>query len=190
MERGFKTRCESIALGLRKDIRLARTDPLSPYKLAEYLEIPIITLSDIPEVEPSDIRQLLVVDPDAWSAITVSKTGSEIIITNPNHRGGRPASDIMHEIAHLLLGHEPSTIFYLGEEDIGLRGYNPTAEEEASWLAGTLLLPREALVYIRNSGIGTVEACKIYGVSQQLLRYRTDVTGVSLQFTKRRYSKS
>ena len=186
MEQGFKSRCESIALGLRRELGLARTDPLSPHALAAYLEIPVLKLSDIPGLEPADIRQLLITDPDAWSAITVAHAGRELIITNPNHPGGRPATDIMHEIAHLLLGHEPSTMFYVGDEDIALRGYNSGAEEEAGWLAGALLLPREALVHIRSMGLSDTDACNEYGVSQQLLRFRTDMTGVGVQFGGRR----
>jgi hypothetical protein len=188
MERGFKSRCENIAIGLRRELGLTRTAPLSPYALAAYLEIPVLKLSDIPGLDSSDIRQLLVVDPDAWSAITVSNAGRDAIIINPSHRGGRPATDIMHEIAHLLLGHEPSTMFYVGDDDIALRGYNRGAEEEASWLAGALLLPREALTRIRSRGISDAEARTEYGVSQDLLRFRTDVTGINFQFSGRRRS--
>ena len=188
MERGFKARCENIAIGLRKELGLARTGPLPPHELADYLGIPVLTLSEIPGVHPSDTRQLLFVDPDAWSAITVSHAGHEVIITNPNHRGGRPATDIMHEIAHILLGHEPSTMFYVGEEDIALRGYNAGAEEEANWLAGALLLPRAALVHLRSLGLSDAATCSEYAVSQDLLRMRADVTGVNRQFGRRRRS--
>ena len=104
------------------------------------------------------------------------------------HRGGRPATDIMHEIAHLLLGHEPSTVFHLGVEDIALRGYNRGFEEEAGWLAGALLLPREALVYIRSIGLSDSGARGEYGVCQALLKFRRDATGVNLQFGRRRRS--
>jgi Zn-dependent peptidase ImmA (M78 family) len=153
--------------------------------LADYLRVPVLTLYDIPGLESSDIQQLLEVDPDAWSAITVSNGSHEMIIVNSNHRGGRPATDITHELAHLLLGHEPGKIFYLGDQDVALRAYNPAAEEEADWLAWTLLLPRDALVHIRHLGLAEPEACETYGVSQRLLRMRTDRTGVDRQFTKR-----
>lgn len=189
MERGFKSRCESIALGLRKELGLARTDPLSPHDLATFLEIKVLTLSDVPGLARTDINQLTVVDPDAWSAITVSSSGRDAIITNPNHSGGRPATDIMHEIAHILLGHEPSTMFYVGDAGIALRGYNSGSEGEANWLAGVLLLPREALVHIRSVGLGDAGACSKYGVSQKLLSYRADISGVNRQFGKRRHTK-
>ena len=171
-----------MAKGLRKELGLSHVDPLLPHELAGYLNVPILGLSDIPDLDPADIRQLLVVDPGSWSAITVSAGGQEAIITNTTHRGGRPSTDIMHELAHLLLGHEPSTMFFVGEEDIALRGYNKDAEDEANWMAGALLLPRDVLVYIRTSGMGEAEVCKRYNVSSALLRYRTDMTGVNRQF--------
>ena len=186
MERGFKSRCENIALGVRRELGLARVAALSPQGLAEYLEIPVINLPDVPGISPSDVRQLLEVDPDAWSAITVSNAGREAIIINSSHRGGRPATDIMHEIAHLLLGHEPSTMFYVGDGDIALRGYDQGNEEEAGWLAGALLLPRETLVHIKRVRLTNAEACKKFGVSQELLSYRLNVTGVNAQFRRNR----
>ncbi len=73
-------------------------------------------------------------------------------------------------------------MFYVSDEDIALRGFSKDAEEEANWLAGALLLPREALVYLRSKGISNDEICRAYGVSQQLLRMRLDVTGVNFQF--------
>ena len=186
MERGFKTRCENIATGLRRELGLRNVDPLPPHDLAEHLEVRILLLTDIRDLDPVDIHQLLTVDPDSWSAITVAADGREAIIINSNHRGGRSAADIMHELAHLLLNHEPSTMFYVSDEDIALRGFNKEAEDEAIWLADTLLLPREVLVYLRSNGTSNDEICRVYGVSQQLLRKRFDVTGVNAQFGARR----
>lgn len=190
LERGFKTRCENMARGLRKELGLSHVDPLPPRELAGYLDVPIFALADIPGLDPADIHQLLVVDPGSWSAITVSAGGREAIITNTAHRGGRPSTDLMHELAHILLGHEPSTMFFVGEKDIALRGYNKDAEDEANWMAGTLLLPRDALVYIRTLGMAEAQVCKSYNVSSDLLGYRTDITGVNRQFGRQRRRNS
>ena len=171
-----------MARGLRRELGLSDVDPLPPRDLSEHLDVPILSLADVTDLDPNDVHQLLFVDPDSWSAITVSVGGREAIITNSNHHGGRSSTDIMHELAHLLLGHEPSTMFYVSDEDIALRGFSKDAEDEANWLAGALLLPREALVYLRSKGISNDEICKAYGVSQQLLRMRLDVTGVNFQF--------
>ena len=48
----------------------------------------------------------------------------------------------MHELAHLLLGHDPTTMYVVGEEGLALREFDQSKEQEADWLAGALLLPR------------------------------------------------
>lgn len=186
MERGFKSRCENMATGLRRELGLSNVDPLPPHDLSKHITVPLLSLADIPDLDPNDVNQLLTVDPDSWSAITVSVDGREAIITNSNHRGGRSSTDIMHELAHLLLGHEPSTMFYVSEEDIALRGFSKDTEDEADWLAGVLLLPREAVVYLRSNGISDDEICRVYEVSRQLLKMRLDVTAVNFQLGRRR----
>ena len=90
-----------------------------------------------------DLRQLVEVDADSWSAITVSAYRRDMVIYNPRYFSGRYASDAMCELAHLVLGHDPTTIFFVGDGELALWGFNPSTEEEANWLAGTLLLPRE-----------------------------------------------
>ena len=159
--------------------------PLDPLALAGYLGVQVWDVTDLGLCE-EDQRQLVHVDPDAWSAITVSAHGKDAIIMNPSHRGGRQASDLMHELAHLLLRHKPSTVFLMDGSDLALRGYNPAAEDEANWLAAALLLPRDALVHIRGKRIPTEVACLEFGVSERMFKYRMDVTGVSSQFKRRR----
>ena len=185
MERGFKTRCEEMSRSLRAEIGLAATDPLRPDQLASYLDVAVWSVAEL-GLDESDLNQLIREDPDAWSAITVSASGREAIVVNPMHRGGRYSSDVMHELAHLLLGHQPSTMFFAANGDVALRGYDGSAEEEANWLAAALLLPREALVWARTRRTSSQEICEFYGVSKQMLGFRTSVTGIDRQFGRRR----
>ena len=181
MERGFKARCEEMSRSLRAEIGLPATAPLSPDQLASYLGVAVWPVTEL-GLDDCDLKQLVREDPDAWSAITVSESGREAIVVNPNHRGGRYSSDVMHELAHLLLGHQPSTMFFAADGDMALRGYDGSAEEEANWLAAALLLPREALVGARKRRASGQEICELYGVSKEMLSYRTRVTGIDRQF--------
>ena len=185
MERGFKTRCEEMSRSLRAEIGLDAAAPLLPDQLASYLDVAVWSVTRL-GLRENDLDQLIHKDPDAWSAITVSASGREAIIVNPNHRGGRYSSDVMHELAHLLLGHQPSTMFFAADGDMALRGYDRSAEEEANWLAAALLLPREALVSARRRRIPVQEICERYGVSRQMLTFRTSVTGIDRQFRRRK----
>jgi Zn-dependent peptidase ImmA (M78 family) len=94
----------------------------------------------------------------------------------------------MHELSHIILGHKPSQIVFLTPDSkIALRDYNQDLEEEAIWLSGCLLLPREALIFIRRSGLSDSKACHRYGVSSNLLTFRMNMTGVNYQITTTRY---
>lgn len=187
MERGFKTRCEEMSHSLRAEIGLSATAALPPDQLASYLGVAVWSVTML-GLNENDLSQLTDKDPDSWSAITVSASGHEAIIVNPNHRKGRYSSDVMHELTHLLLGHSPSTMFFVANGDMALRGYDQLAEEEANWLAAALLLPREALVSTRRRRLAAEQICEHYGVSKQMLRFRTSVTGIDRQFRRRKTS--
>lgn len=181
MERGFKSRCEEMARSFRVTLGLKTVAPLPAETLAKYLHVFVWRISEIGLPE-SDVRRLTVEDAGAWSAITVSAYGRDAILVNPAHSRARYSSDVMHEMAHLILNHEPSAMFFVGNGDVALRTYNPSAEEEAGWLAGALLVPRVALVHLRRRRVALDKACEMYQVSRRMMDFRMNVTGVSRQF--------
>ena len=185
MQRGFKSRCEEMAISLRTELGLREVDPLPPEQLADYLDVFIWPVTEL-ELNEDDLRQLLVVDSNSWSAITVSAAGYDALVTNPLHRSGRLSSDLMHELSHLLLGHEPTTMYVIGDEGLTLREYDPSKEKEADWLAGALLLPRKSLLTIVNGSTDYESVCHRFGVSLQMLKFRMSVTGVKRQMERRR----
>ena len=185
MQRGVKSRCEEMSTSLRAGLELGEADPLLPEQLASYLDVLIWPVTDL-GLDDEDLRQLLEVDFDSWSAITVSSSGQDAIITNPRHRAGRLSSDVMHELAHLLLGHDPTTVYVIGEEGLALREFDQPKEQEADWLAGVLLLPRRALLEIVNTDLDYETTCRRYGVSRQMLDYRIRMTAVKQQIQRRK----
>jgi Zn-dependent peptidase ImmA (M78 family) len=74
----------------------------------------------------------------------------------------------MHEISHLLIGHKPSRFDITEDNLLLLRYCDGDQEEEANWLAGSLLLPREALLHIRRKKLSDAEATKLYHTSKQM----------------------
>lgn len=187
MQRGFKSRCEEMSNSLRAELGLREVDPLLPDQLASYLDV-FIWPATVLGLDEGDLHQLLEVDSDSWSAITVSAADREAVITNPSHRAGRLSSDVMHELSHLLLGHDPTTLYVIGEEGLALREFDQSKEQEADWLAGALLLPRGALLDIANGGVDYDTVRNTYGVSRQMLDFRLRVTGVQRQMGRRRKS--
>lgn len=187
LARGFKTRCENISLQIRKELGLGKTDPLPPKVLAQYLGVLLWKPTDIQGLSQQTRTVLLGKGKTFWSAVTISCGGVDAVIYNSSHSKARQASDIMHELSHMLLGHAPSQIVLSPNSPFALRSYNENQEEEAAWLANSLLLPRKALVFIKKTGMNDYEACEIYEVSRKLLSYRMNVTGVNYQVQARKH---
>lgn len=186
--RGFKTKCENISAETRKKLDLGKSDPLSPAVLAEYLGVCLLKPTDIDNLSEESRRQLLREDRDSWSAVTVSYLGVDMIFYNPTHSKWRHSSDIMHELSHIILGHKPSQIVFLGTDaQFALRDYNQDLEEEATWLSGCLLLPRDALISVRLSDLSDLQARDKYGASIDLITFRMNKTGVNFQIKAARH---
>ncbi|SRR6266571_1339858 len=182
--RGFKTWCDSIAVEIRRKLRLKPIDPLLANQLAAHFGVTLTTPRDISGMSHEAVSTLLGSEKDSWSALTISSNTQDLVIYNPAHSIGRQSNDIMHELAHILLGHDPGKvmIFYDGQ---ALRTYNQEQEEEATLLGGCLLLPRTVLIHIKKSNLDQAAACQRYRVTSALLTYRLNISGVNLQF--RRY---
>ncbi len=181
MERGFKSRCENLAAEVRSELGLRKTDPLPPESLAKHLGVYLWEPKYITGLSLGASQQLQN-DWRSWSAVTVSLGGIDAVIYNPLHSRGRQSSDIMHELAHILLHHKPVEMMLFSENlEIVLREYDPLLEEEANWLSGCLLLPREALLFVKRNGMAESNACQAYGVSDTLLNLRLNKTGINRQ---------
>ena len=179
--RGFKAWCERVALEKRTELRLRAIDPLPAERLAEVIGVQIWTPAQIPGVPPECLKTLLHDDPESWSAITLRFPGADLIIVNSAHSKARQASNLMHELAHLLLGHRPSRVDVSEDGPLLLRTHDQSQEEEANWLSGCLLLPRPCLLSILRNGGATRESAERFGVSLDMLTYRLRVTGVEIQ---------
>src|SRR5262249_40307748 len=117
---------------------------------------------------------------------TVHAGGRSVVLTNSAHSGGRPASDLMHELAHLILGHEPARVDVSEDGHLMLHSFGRDQEDEANWLSGCLLLPRTALLHARVQGWSMTQIAQHYGVSEAMVKYRVNVSGVDAQVARRR----
>lgn len=185
-ERGFKTRCENLAGTVRKELSLPSPAPLSMAALASHLGIQLIDPRRIPGLSQDTLSVLLESDSEDWSAVTIGEGSSNaLIVYNPTHSAARQASDLAHEMSHLLLRHAPSPMIVSQDGSWTLRTFNALQEDEANWLAGCLLLPRAALEVVVRQGRDDEAIAADYGVSIQMVRYRKGVTGVNRQYSSR-----
>lgn len=183
-ERGFKSWSENTSSSIRTRLGLTKVSPLSPFDLAKYLKVYLIEPKDIMGLSTETINYLTLKNGDEWSAVTL-QSDINVIVINPSHSERRKASTIMHELSHIIRQHTPSNV-YINDTGVTFRSFNTFQEAEADWLAGTLLLPRDALIHCRYNKYSNEEACKIYGVSTSLFTYRMNISGVNRQFIKLR----
>jgi len=173
MRRGFKTEATALARDLRAELGLSGVDPLDPFGLADHLAIPLVALSTMEEDAPAAVDLFLHVDGSSFSGLTVFAGAHRLIVYNDGHAPTRQVSDITHELAHGLLLHPPLPAL----DHRGFRYHDPEREDEASYLAGALLVTEEAAIRSVRQGKGLAEASARLGVSDDMLRWRINMTG-------------
>jgi Zn-dependent peptidase ImmA (M78 family) len=186
LRRGFKTWCENTARGYRRELGLSPISPLDPRTLAAHLGILIWTPADIPGLDLNCVKHLTVTARDSWSAATLRNEGESLIIINSGHPVTRQNNSIAHEIGHVVLRHEPAKMFVTPDGHMMMSEYNLVNEEEATWFAGAVLVPRDALLDFIKRRIGNGDAAKLMGVSLKLLEMRRRRTGVDVQLSRQR----
>ena len=157
-------------------------DPLDSGKLAEHLDIKVKTTAQITELTRED-RALLETD-DAWSAVTLEVASRKLVILKDSNSPGRKSSDLMHEIAHQLLGHKANGVGMSMGGHLMVHAFSREEEDQANWLSACLLLPRSALVHIKKKYPDEAGAAREYQVSVAMLKYRLGVTGVNYQLRR------
>lgn len=182
MRRGFKTQAEAIAMELRDEMDLGPHDRMDCTALAAHLAIEVVRVTAL--VGAGAIAEdvnCMVSDEMGFSAMTVYRGTKCKIFYNPFHADTRTANSVAHEISHVVLEHEPGPVLTVK----GTRYWNQTQEDEADWLAGAILVPREgALRWLATGGDMTAGASH-FGVSAQLFAWRANHTGVVTQLRRR-----
>ena len=170
--RGFKTEANEHAREVRRELGLQLHDPLNPWVLAEHLCVPVMPLSALQMDCPGDVVRLLGPNSGEFSAVTVFRGSSRIIVHNDGHASARQAANLAHELGHALLMHQPAPAL----DFMGCRDWNEMMESEASWLGPALLISDEAALHIAREELSLAEAAATYGVSEPLVRMRLNVT--------------
>ena len=178
LRRGFKSEAERIARSVRADLGNSATKSVTPEMLADLLGIEVRAGDEL--IPGKRFIELENVQPGAFSACTFRPSADRVVVVyNPLSSDSRRRSDLAHELAHILLEHELSRIEKLG--DVTFLSCDPTQEEEAAWLSGCLLLPRALLLVEVQRGSSAKDIAKKFGVSEDMARYRLNVTGVVKQ---------
>ncbi len=181
LPRGFKTQAERTASELRSAIGARDDRPLDLASLAAHIGAHLVPADELVPIER--LEEIERLQAFAFSACTFDVHGRVVIVYNPLRKLDRRASDVTHELAHLILDHELSELQFLG--DIPFRTCRPDQEEEATALAGTILLPRSLLLAAARSGQSHDEIARKLRVTTVMSRYRWNITGVQRQLAAR-----
>jgi Zn-dependent peptidase ImmA (M78 family) len=182
LRRGFKSEANWLARNVRDELGIAPHLPLCPWRLADLLGFPVIALSEFAESNPDAVIYLRSSKGQRdFSAVTLFDGNSRLIIHNDGHQLKRQAANIAHELAHGLLLHPPKPPF----DDQGSRHYDSTIEEEANWLGPALLVSEEAANHVARMSLPLAKASDVYGVSEDLMRMRLNVTGALIRASRR-----
>lgn len=175
LRRGFKSEANAYAREFRDELKLAHCDPLCPFKLAAHLEVPTVPLKHYANDEPDAYAYLKSQNGQReFSALTLCYGAERLIVYNDAHSVGRIASDVAHELSHIILIHPAKPPF----DEAGSRHYSAMLENEANWLGPALLISEEAALKIGRSGVSIPVAANAYGVTRDVMSMRLNVLAI------------
>ncbi len=182
LRRGFVTEANSWACDLRREMNLLPQNPLCPWATCKHLGIRIYKLSEIKQC----VERTLLFERRkgcGFSAAVCFEGIRAFIVINDINDPKRQASDIAHELAHVLLRHPPSHPFHAN----GIREFLPEHEMEAERLGPTLLVSDEAAVdacRMISRGEHTLPSLSDeWGITREVLRMRINLSGAKKRFS-------
>lgn len=182
MRRGFKAEAERLAAQVRTELGLGPYKPMDIKALARHVGAQLRAADELTSL--AKLEELEGLQPGAFSACTFDLGASKVIVVSPLATEQRRRSDASHEASHLLLDHKVREVEQLG----GLSFFtcDPDEEQEANWLTGCLLLPRDLLVRSLKNGLDAVAIAEDNTVSIQMANFRLRATGAQRQIAASR----
>ena len=168
-----RRRCEAIATERRSLLRLRAFDPLPADTLAADLGATLFTPEKVPNADLEKAHILLA--SDQWSAAVISPKPLWILY-NPLHAPVRRESNVMHELAHVLLRHAMVNF----DPETGLPKRRQSDEDEATYLGGCLQIPRRGLLWAVQREMTLPQIAMHFGASEEMVKFRSNVTGVKV----------
>ena len=182
MRRGFKAWCERVSAEYRQLLGVPMAAALDPHALAGHLNVRVLMPEDVPGVRPVSLRQLRATAGRAsWSAVTISQGSVRLVILNSGHPSTRQTNSLTHELAHIILNHTSDNAQPSQGGILFRNSFDEEQEDEANWLAGCLLLPREGLLRAHWRKPSPEALAEHFGVSQKLVNWRLRMTGITRQ---------
>ena len=114
-----------------------------------------------------------------WATAYKEGDGPWLILYNPRQTETRRRASIMEEVAHIVMGHEPSKIAPCPLSGVPRRTYKASHEKEAYGIGAASLVPFAGLLRLHANGLSHDDVAEHYGVSAELARFRHQITRVA-----------
>lgn len=176
MKHGFKTAARKLALEVRAELGLTAFVRFDPYALADEYGIPVYELNDLDRdaCARESARDFDSSRTPGFSAALVPVGSGMFIIDNDNHAPVRRRNSVSHEMSHIILEHEFDKVLLTAD---GCRCFDRDKEDEATWLAGELLVPYVAAEQAARVNMTDEEVAEEFDVSVQLAAMRMNYSG-------------
>lgn len=176
---GEAARLERCAIAAKRVFGVPDGAAVDPYAVAVSLGVPVVKDPAQFNVLPAPVRTAMLASRE-WSAGTLEGPRGPLIILNPIHASTRLRVTLAEEIAHLVMGHSPSTIT-AGDG----RTYTASVEQEAFSVGGALVMPYGQLFRMVKASASIEAIAQTFAVSPAMARYRVNRTGLSRMHKKR-----
>ena len=164
-----KWRIERRAAQIRASLGLDQIAVLSAELLCEAVPAHVFVPADfdVPELEER-LRRV------PWDGFSFSFPDDPtlMVLLNPVRSRARQTASLMEELAHHLLGHEPSMIWHDTATGLLRRTFNRGQEDEAYDLGAALLLPKERIQLEVGRQRVAFEIAAEHACSVEIVQYR------------------
>jgi IrrE N-terminal-like domain len=178
---GEAARIERCAMAVKGCLGAHPSAAIDPWAVANGAGIIVHGEEYFDQFSAEDRRQVLEVGASHWSAGTLVAPGKAMIILNPTHDLVRQKATLAEELAHIVMGHPPSSI----DPVTGFRTYNRDVEDEAYGVGGAMVLPYGQLFPLARRGVATTTVARRYGLSDRFVNYRINRAGLRRMYRKR-----
>jgi hypothetical protein len=179
LRHGFKAEAKRRTIKVRRAHGLGDYDPLDCFELARCIGVKVYRVSEFPT---DHAHHLIHTDPGAFSAATLRFDGHHGVLLNDSHADERQASNLAHELGHVLLEHEE----FPPLNDHGCREHDADLEAEAEYFGSVLLVTDAAVMNVARAGTAIDVAAAKYGVSKQMMQWRYNDCGARRRLERER----
>lgn len=175
--RGFKTDAENLAHEIRREMGLPTHSRIMAKQIAELFGAKVMVPRDL-DIGNETLEELEGPSVKRWSAFVIPFKSPKIrhrLVHNPLHHEHRQEANILHEMGHLICGHEPKSMTMMGS--IPIRNFDKTDEDQANYLGYALQLPKDALFHALRNGWSEDRISTEYFASLEAVRLRLNITG-------------